>query len=58
MKKIVRNLSTQENRDFWASAERIAAQVNDWPDWKRAGINVSQMRSEARVSPEPLVEKK
>ncbi len=39
MKKVIRNLSTEEGRRFWESAERIAAEANDWPASKRAGIN-------------------
>lgn len=48
MKKIVRDLSTEENREFWRSAEEASREVATWPDWKRAGINTAQIRSEAR----------
>jgi hypothetical protein len=48
MKKILRNMSTEESRVFWESAERTAAVVEQWPAWKRAGINVVQVRSEER----------
>ena len=48
-KPIGRNMSTPESRAFWESAEKSAAEVQTWPDWKRAGINVTQMRDE----PEP-----
>lgn len=53
MKKIVRNLATQESRAFWTRAEQASVEVSGWPDWKRAGINVAQVRSEVRMSPEP-----
>lgn len=46
-KKIVRNLSTPESRSWWARAK----EVSSWPDWKRAGINVAQTRSEPRTLP-------
>ncbi len=56
MKKIVRNLATDEGRAFWASAERIAAQANNWPASKLAGINVSPVRatSGSTVAPESV----
>ena len=44
MKKLVRNLSTPESREFWAGIERSSAEVQQWPSWKRAGINESQLR--------------
>ena len=49
VKKIVRNMSTEESRKFWEAAERTAAEVETWPAWKRAGINVVQVRGEPRV---------
>ncbi len=45
MKKIVRNLSTDEGKAFWASAQRIADQAQGWPPSKLAGINVSPVRA-------------
>lgn len=50
MKKIVRNMSTAESRNFWETAERAASEVGQWPAWKRAGINVAQLRREPRES--------
>lgn len=47
---IKRNLSTPKARAFWASAEANAADVETWPAWKRAGINVASTRSEPRAS--------
>lgn len=52
MKKLVRNLATEENRAFWKRVEQAAVEVRSWPDWKRAGINVNQTRLEVRSSPE------
>lgn len=48
MKKIVRNMSTDESRAFWQTAERAAQEIENWPAWKRAGINVAQFRGEPR----------
>lgn len=53
VKPITRNESTPESREFWASAERSAAEVAEWPAWKRAGINVGQVREEPREVPKP-----
>jgi hypothetical protein len=52
MTRIVRNLTTDESREFWATAEKVAAQVDEWPSWKKAGINVADLRTEARQAPE------
>jgi hypothetical protein len=52
MKKILRNLSTDEGRNFWQTAERAAAPVEAWPAWKRAGINEAQLRQEPRQDSE------
>jgi hypothetical protein len=52
MKRIVRNLMTNESRDFWSAAEKVAAEVDAWPSWKKAGINVAELRTEAREAPE------
>lgn len=49
MSKIIRNLSTPEGRAFWKSVEKSAAEVLTWPDWKRAGINVSDLRDTPRT---------
>jgi hypothetical protein len=52
MKKIVRNMDSPENRAFWEHAEQAAAEVETWPDWKRAGINVVQVLDTPRELPE------
>ena len=46
--KILRNMDTPESRAFWEAADRVACEVQQWPAWKRAGINVSQQRSVPR----------
>jgi len=35
-KKIQRNMSTPESREFWEHAEKTAKEVEDWPEWKKA----------------------
>lgn len=48
MKKIARNMATVESRAFWETAERSALEALQWPAWKRAGINVAQLREKPR----------
>jgi len=48
MKKIKRNTSTPESKEFWDQAEKTSQEVEIWPDWKRAGINVADQREEPR----------
>lgn len=38
--KLVRDLSTPENRAFWDGVKESAALVKDAPDWMKAGINL------------------
>jgi hypothetical protein len=47
--KIIRNIFTPESKKFWEEAEQNAAIVDAWSDWKRAGINVSEVRSKPRT---------
>lgn len=51
MKKIVRDMSTAENKTFWQAAVTRAPQLAAWPSWKRAGINVAPIRQEPRELP-------
>jgi hypothetical protein len=46
--RALRNLSTEESRDFWARCQRSAVKVAGWPAWKRVGINVGTVRQEPR----------
>jgi hypothetical protein len=43
---ITRNTSTPETKEFWESAKRIAKQVKDWPDSRRAGINIKATKEQ------------
>ena len=31
---VVKNKTTDENRQFWAHVETVAKQVSSWPNWK------------------------
>lgn len=33
--KLVKNRSTPENAKFWDHVEKVAAEVDKWPDWKK-----------------------
>lgn len=46
IKKIIRNTSTPELKEIWSRTAECAKRVDSWPDWKRAGINEAQMRSD------------
>lgn len=35
-----RDMSTPENRAFWAHVEKNAAEVATWPEWKKVGIAI------------------
>lgn len=50
MKKVLRDMSTAENREFWAPAPR-SAEIAEWPAWKRSGINVADRRIEPSLPP-------
>jgi len=39
--KVYRNMSTPEARAFWAPSA-WAKDIDSWPAWKRAGINVDR----------------
>lgn len=41
MPKVWRNMGTPEGRAFWKASAR-AAEVESWPAWRRAGINVAE----------------
>jgi hypothetical protein len=51
MKKIIRNLTDEAGRNFWAAAQRSAEGVSTWPDWRKAGITTEQPGVDA---PQPL----
>jgi hypothetical protein len=31
---VVKNKSTEENKEFWAHVETVAREVSTWPNWK------------------------
>ena len=57
MSKVYRNTSTPEGKAFWEPSAR-AQEVEKWPDWRRAGINVTEpTRSATASSSSPKDEK-
>ena len=30
---VLKNKSTEENRDFWSHVEAVAKEVSTWPEW-------------------------
>jgi len=32
-----KNLSTKENKEFWADVEKVAGEVEHWPKWMGGG---------------------
>jgi hypothetical protein len=32
---VVKNKTTDSNREFWSHVEEVTQQVNRWPDWMR-----------------------
>jgi len=32
---VVKNKTTEGNREFWSHVEDVTGQVNKWPDWMR-----------------------
>ena len=38
--KLARQLDTEERRQYWQSVERTARQVEQWPAWRRGGVDV------------------
>jgi hypothetical protein len=37
-------MATEESRKFWETAKKIAEQANNWPDSRRAGINIKRSK--------------
>jgi len=50
MKKVLRNLKTKENKEFWDWCDHVSEKVEKWAPVMRSGTNVSLCR-------ESLVEK-
>ncbi len=36
--KIKRDLSTKDNREFWKFVDKTSAEIEKWPEWKKAGM--------------------
>jgi hypothetical protein len=44
---IVKNKTTENNREFWSHIEQVTKQVNTWPEWMRNEpvVNTDQERN-------------
>jgi hypothetical protein len=40
--KLTRKMDTAESRQYWALIDKAAKEVEDWPDWKKGGIQEPQ----------------
>jgi ribulose kinase len=54
---VVKNKSTEENREFWSHVEAVAKEVRTWPDWMGNRSPEPNGNHEAVQCPEPKVEK-
>ena len=44
MGKIKRDMSTPENRKFWAHLETVRKEIEGWPEWKRVASGLDGER--------------
>jgi hypothetical protein len=51
LRKIQRDESTPEGKAFWDGVREAAKPVKNWPDWMKAGINVSPQYFETYQQP-------
>jgi hypothetical protein len=57
---VVKNKTTEENREFWSHVEAVANEVRTWPNWmaNRQSGQEQNANGEALVQcPEPKSEK-
>lgn len=57
---VVKNKTTDENREFWSHVEAVANEVRTWPDWmaNRQSRQKQNGNDEAAIQcPEPKPEK-
>jgi hypothetical protein len=54
---VVKNKSTEENREFWSHVEAVAKEVRTWPDWMGNRSAETNGNCAAVQCPEPKVEK-
>ena len=52
-KKIPRRTDSPESRAFWQGVEKSAALVQDWPDWRQAGITIDRVPENPDSEPIP-----
>lgn len=51
---VVKNKSTEENREFWSHVEAVAEEVKKWPNWTGESSQSDKKNKNAGVEcPEP-----
>lgn len=45
-----RNNSDEESKKRWEFIDRVAATVDDWPDWKKAEISPSKFHNQEQTA--------
>lgn len=43
---VIKNKSTEENRDFWSHVETVAKEVEKWPNWSDRASQVVKDQDE------------
>lgn len=43
-------MDIQEEKEFWEKVEEIAKQVDEWPQWKKEGWAILDMREDYQTS--------
>jgi len=38
--KLLARTDSEENRKYWTFVEKVADEVKQWPEWKKAGIGI------------------
>ena len=46
---VVKNKSTEENREFWSHVEAIAKEVEKWPNWTDGTIRENKPEESVRM---------
>ncbi len=54
---VVKNKSTEENREFWSHVEAVANEVRSWPDWMGNHSSEANVNCEPERYPDPKAEK-
>jgi hypothetical protein len=57
---VVKNKTTEENREFWSHVEAVANEVQTWPNWmanRQSGQEQNENGEPPVQCPEPKAEK-